>query len=246
MTDLAQEITLHQPLPAFGVPNPSPFCLKLEIWLRMAGVPFRTALCFNPRKGPTGKIPFITLDGEAIGDSEIIMATLRERRGIDLDRGLSEAERGVAHAFARLADEHLYWVIIYSRWMDDAVFPDFSRQLFAKMPAPLRVIAPPLLRRKVRRSLHIQGLGRHDPKTIYAKGEEDLAATAGYLGDKPFLMGETPRTVDASAFAMVTSIIDANLDTPLKVAAARYPTLAAYTARVRERYYAGGKGSADS
>lgn len=239
--EAGREITLHQPLPAFGVPNPSPFCLKLETWLRMAGVPFRTKLCFDPRKGPTGKIPFVTLDGETIGDTEVIIAALRERRGVDLDRGMSDGERAVARAFTRLAEEHLYWVVIYSRWIDDAVFPAFSRELFAKLPAIARAIAPPLIRRKVRKSLHAQGLGRHAPATIYAKGEEDLAAIAGQLGDKPFLMGAAPRTVDASAFAMVASIADANLDTPLKAIAGRYPNLRAYTARVRERYYEAGK-----
>jgi hypothetical protein len=26
--------------PAFGLPNASPFCMELETWLRMAGLPF--------------------------------------------------------------------------------------------------------------------------------------------------------------------------------------------------------------
>ena len=32
-------IKLFQFPPAFGLPNASPFCMKLETWLRMAGLP---------------------------------------------------------------------------------------------------------------------------------------------------------------------------------------------------------------
>ncbi|MDR6871877.1 hypothetical protein J2Y55_002890 [Bosea sp. BE125] len=33
-------ITLHSFGPGFGLPDPSPFCIKAEILLRMAGLPF--------------------------------------------------------------------------------------------------------------------------------------------------------------------------------------------------------------
>ena len=33
-------IKLYQFPPAFGLPNASPFCMKLETYLRMAGLPF--------------------------------------------------------------------------------------------------------------------------------------------------------------------------------------------------------------
>ncbi len=34
-------IKLFQFAPAFGLPNASPFCMKLETYLRMAGLPFQ-------------------------------------------------------------------------------------------------------------------------------------------------------------------------------------------------------------
>jgi len=33
-------IKLYQFAPAFGLPNASPFCMKMETYLRMAGLPF--------------------------------------------------------------------------------------------------------------------------------------------------------------------------------------------------------------
>jgi hypothetical protein len=40
-------ITLHQFAPAFGLPNASPFCMKLETYLRMAGLPCETAVTYS-------------------------------------------------------------------------------------------------------------------------------------------------------------------------------------------------------
>ena len=41
-------ITLHQFARAWGIPNLSPFRSKLEAYLRMAGVPYRTADALPP------------------------------------------------------------------------------------------------------------------------------------------------------------------------------------------------------
>ncbi len=52
-------IKLYQFDPAFGLPNASPFCMKLETYLRMAQLPFEiepaTLQAFN--KAPKGKMP---------------------------------------------------------------------------------------------------------------------------------------------------------------------------------------------
>lgn len=81
-------ITLFQFPPAFNVPNVSPFCLKLETFLRLAGLEYQVKPVMDPRKGPKGKLPFITLDGKAIADTAIIMRTLQQYYEFDLDAGL--------------------------------------------------------------------------------------------------------------------------------------------------------------
>ena len=61
-------LRLFQFPPNFGVPNPSPFCLKVETWLRMAGMDYQVKTVFDPRKAPKGKLPFIELDGRVIAE----------------------------------------------------------------------------------------------------------------------------------------------------------------------------------
>ncbi len=74
-------ITLFQFPAAFNVPNASPYCLKLETWLRLAGLEYQVKVVSDPRKAPKGKLPYVRIEGEAIGDSEIVIRTLGERYG---------------------------------------------------------------------------------------------------------------------------------------------------------------------
>ena len=119
-------ITLHQFGPAFGLRTASPFGLKLEAYMRLAGIPYRVEhFAGNPSKAPKGKIPFITDDdGRQMGDSALIIEHLVEKHGDKLDAHLTPAERAAGHALRRMTEEGLYFAILYSRWIDDAGFAD--------------------------------------------------------------------------------------------------------------------------
>src|SRR5579863_5163865 len=58
----------------FGIPNISPFCCKLETWLRITKIPYDVVDLPDPRKGPKGKVPFIEDVGQRLGDSSAIVA----------------------------------------------------------------------------------------------------------------------------------------------------------------------------
>ena len=85
----------------FGIPNISPFCCKLETWLRIAGIPYEVEVTTNPRKGPPGKLPFVDDGGVIIADSTIIIDHLKRTRGVDPDAGLDASQRALALATRR-------------------------------------------------------------------------------------------------------------------------------------------------
>jgi glutathione S-transferase len=85
--------------PDWGLPTVGPFALKLLAWLELAGLPYEQVFEANPRKGPKGKNPWIELDGERIGDSEVIIDLLRKRHAIDLDDGLTPEQVAIGHAW---------------------------------------------------------------------------------------------------------------------------------------------------
>jgi glutathione S-transferase len=82
--------------PDWGLPSAGPFAIKLLAWLELTGIPYEQAFEDNPRKGPKGKNPWIELDGELIGDSELIIEHLSKRHGVDLDAGLTNEQKAIA------------------------------------------------------------------------------------------------------------------------------------------------------
>jgi glutathione S-transferase len=229
-------ITLYTFGPAFGLPDPSPFVTKAEMLLKIAGLPYRTDTG-GFRKAPKGKLPYIEDDGETIADSTFIRWHLEKKYRIDFDRGLNAEQRATAWAFEKMAEDHLYWAVVDARWMDEANFAKGPRNFFRQVPAPIRPLMIPLIRRKIRNALYGQGLGRHARGEIAALGTRSIDAIAEYLGDKPFFMGAEPTGVDATVFAFAIGVLCPRFDTPLRSAAERHDGLKRYVGRMMERYY---------
>ena len=127
------KITVHGGREAYGVADSSPACLKLKTYLRMANVPYSSAVG-DPRKAPTKKVPFITHNGAAVGDSGLIIEHLKRTLGDPLDAKLSPEQCARGHLVRRTCEESLYWPLIYARWRDDAVWPQTAEQFRAMVP----------------------------------------------------------------------------------------------------------------
>lgn len=230
-------ITLYSFGPGFGLPDPSPFVTKAEVLLKMAKLPYR-ADTSGFKKAPKGKLPYIDDDGgETIADSTFIRWHLEKKYKIDFDRGLSPEQRAIAWAFEKMLEEHLYWAVVHARWMDDANFAKGPATFFRAIPAPVRPFLVAIIRRRLRQTLHGQGIGRHSHDEIVALGTRSVDATADYLGTKPFMMGAEPTGLDATAFAFVAGVLCPLFDTPLRSAAERHENLKQYVGRMTARFY---------
>jgi glutathione S-transferase len=73
---------------------------------------------------------------------------------------------------------------------------------------------------------------------VHAFGKRDLDALAGILGDRAYVLGDRPSTIDATAFAFLSSILDFPVVTPLTVAIRAHDNLVAFHRRMREQYLA--------
>jgi glutathione S-transferase len=230
-------IELWQFPTGLGLPNLSPFCMKVETWLKLAGVPYRSRVTLNLRKAPLGKLPVVRIDGRVIADSHTILEELSRACGVDLDAALTPAERAVAQAFTRLCSDHLYWCIVHSRWADEAGWRVTRPVFFGTIPQPLRWLAERVVRRKNLGQLRGHGLGRMAPDEVYRRGAQDLAAIADYLGAKPYFFGERATSIDATLYAFLANCWEIEMDTPLKAAVGRHANLVAYCRRLRERCF---------
>lgn len=229
-------ITLYNFGPAFGLPDPSPFVMKTELLLKMAGLPYRTDAS-GFKKAPKGKLPYIDDDGERIADSTFIRWHLENKHGADFDRGLSREQRAIAWAFEKMTEDHLYWAVLDARWMDDENFANGPRAFFRVVPAPMRPFVISMVRRDVRKKLHGHGMGRHNTEEICALGTRSIDAIAAYLGAKPYFMGGEPTGADATIFAFVAGVLCPRFETPLRTAAEAHGNLKAYVGRMTARFY---------
>lgn len=229
-------ITLYQFEPAFGVPNPSPFCFKVENYLRMTGEPYETRVG-NPRSSPKGKLPFIKDAGVVVSDSAHIVEHLVRTRGDKLDSHLSPRDRAIGHAVRRMFEEGTYFPLVYSRWVDEAGFASVRDTFFGKMPALARALVPSIARRMVKKQVHAQGTGRHAPEDIYAMIAADFRASADILGDSPYFLGAEPTSVDATAYAFLGLTLWAPRAPGLDGLLQKHPNLVAYCERMKARYY---------
>ena len=229
-------IKLYQFPPVFGR-NVSPFTLKLETWLKLAGLPYQVVAIRNPGQGPKGKLPFIEDDdGRFVADSSLIIEHLSRTRGIDLDAGLDPGQRALALALQRLLEDHLYFVGVWGRWVDPEGWATFGPALFAGVPAPVRHILAPFVRRRVRKSLVAQGLGRHRQHELYAMGRADLEAISVLLGERPFFVADRPTTIDAVAYGFLANLLLVPIETELKRSAQGFANLVAWTEAMEQRF----------
>jgi glutathione S-transferase len=230
-------IKLYQFAPAFGLPNASSFCLKLETYLRMTEIPFESVYGMEMGKTPKGKMPYI-VDGEkTIGDSGLIIDYLKQTYGDRLDDHLSATDLAISLAMRRLIEEHLYWVMVYSRWQEPANWEKIKAALFSDLPPILKSIVPNIVRNKTRQKLQGQGMGQHSAAEIYAIGCADVMALSDFLADKPFFLGAQPTSLDASAYGILVGLLWTPVESLVKAQAQQLPNLTAYCERMRDRYY---------
>jgi len=230
-------ITLHQTPAAWGVANVSPFCLKLETYLRMTGVPY-TARLADFRKAPKGKVPFIEEEGKMLGDSQLIIEHLKQKHGDALDARLSKEELAQGHILRRMLEESTYWHIIQERWASEEGWKSYKPIFLGIVPPVIGHVVVPGIRRKVIQALRAHGLGRHQPEEILALGKADVSAVATMLGDKPFLFGEQPTSFDAVVYAFIVSITAFPVDSPFKRFTQEQRNLVRLVDHFQQRYFA--------
>jgi glutathione S-transferase len=222
--------------PAFGLPDPSPFVMKTQVHLKMAGVPYRFERGAPPT-APKGKVPYIQDGSERIGDSTFIRAHVEKQYGFDFDKHLSTEQRAEAWAIERMLEDHLYFALIHARWMDDGNFAKGPAHFFDGLPAETREAARTQGRERVRQNLFAHGLGRHRDDEVVELGARSLEALSMLLGDKPYLFGDTPCGADATAFGMTASILTPFFEAPLRRSAERHDNLVAYCDSMMRQYY---------
>lgn len=234
-------LTLHQPPapPGWGpIPNLSPFCIKVETYLKMAGVPYRVAPA-DMREAPKGKIPYVrNVEGQLLADSGFIVEHLERSLDQPVDGQLTPEQRAQGHVLRRAVEEGTYFYVAWLRWGAPTSY-EYVRSAFKTfLPPVIGGAIMAAIKRSFVAKMTGQGVGRHTREEVVHLLKEDLAAYSMALGDKPFFLGDMPATVDATMYAFLLSVLQVPWDAEDKAFARSLPNLVAYEERMRRRYWA--------
>jgi glutathione S-transferase len=235
-------IAVYGYVPAWGLPCISPYVTKLVNYLTFTGLAYEVrpqSLATLDEESPFGKLPYIVdSDGTKVGDSNRIIAYLKQKYGDPLDGDQSPAEAATALAFNRLVEEHLYWSgIIQPRWRHLDQFEIYIPYIVAGADVTPEIREALLaFRDRIVAEFDGQGMGRRPDEEVLIFLREDIDALSTFLGDKPYFMGDKLRSVDASVYSTIRHITDVPWDWPGRDYARGKQNLVAYAERIREEF----------
>ena len=197
-----------------GVPNLSPFCCKLETWLRIAGIPYDVVDTPDPRQGPKGKLPFIEDGGVRIADSSIIIDHLVKSRRIDPDARLDPSQRALALLVQRTLEDHYAFIAAYTHLIREEGLRH-TRMRFESVPAFVRPMVARLVHRRIKDVLWKQGILRHSHQEIVDSALRDWRAVLNFMSE-PFFFGDQPTSIDAVVFGALATTALTPIETPVR------------------------------
>ncbi len=114
-------IKMYGHVPAWGIPDLSPYVTTIDLYLRMTGLPYELELG-DLGIAPYGKLPYIEDGDTVVADTSFILEHLKRTYGDPLDGGLDEKEEAVRLMLWRMMDESFYWYLIQGRYRRDEDF----------------------------------------------------------------------------------------------------------------------------
>lgn len=198
---------LHQFAPYGPFASASPFCEKVYRAFAFKGVPIEISNTPPEKIGQvspqTKKLPVVDVPGQRITDSSDAIAWLEanhpEPRLIPSD----PRDAALAHMLEDYADEGIYPLAVYYRWLVDENFAPFGDKTFGRLPAPIRPLVVKLVRGRVRKQLEGQGVGRQTETTIDQRLRDHVDALAMRVADGGWLVGDHLTIADLAVFCMV-------------------------------------------
>ncbi|CAH1258703.1 FAXC [Branchiostoma lanceolatum] len=228
-------VVLHQFQRAKHVPSLSPFCLKLETFLRMHNIPYMTIL--DSPLSSKGKMPWIQFNQSRVEDATFSVMFLSETFHIEVNGmsgSVTSQQKAMSRAVVSLVEESLYWTVAYCRWVDHV---DQTR---AELPydGVLKFVVPWMMAGIILREMYAHGIGKNSREELYSIMEGDLKALSDLLGEQSFILGERPCEADCSLFGVLAQIMWTLPGTRAEaLVKGEYINLANYCIRMRELFW---------
>ncbi|WP_420422210.1 glutathione S-transferase family protein [Simkania sp.] len=225
-------ITLFLYPELFGVPDNNPFGLKVDTFLRLTGLEYQAKHIIDTSEAPRQQLPYLVDGDNIVSDSNNMISYLIVNYELEIDNDLTRDQQSLSLLIRRMLDEHLYWVMAYSRWQDERFWPLFRDELLRSLPEISPEDLEPLRQINLGK-YQIQGIGKYSLDEIYQAGIDDLAVIAHFLGSQNYIFGKNVHSLDACIYGFLANIYYFEIDTPLKEFLVATKTLPAYCDRIR-------------
>jgi len=230
-------VILHTMHPGRAMPHVSPFALKVETFLRMTKIPYKTDISVLDAWVPKGRFPWISLNGVHMGDSQLIIEFLKKRFEPKLGNEYSPEERAAGGGMSVMVDQHLYWGIPMERFLFSS-YKNMYKTFSPKLKSWMIWAYQKYHKKDILARVQGQGIGTHEPKEIQQLLCNDIQNLSFFLGKKKFILGEYPSEYDAIIFGHLAQFVWGLPETKYEeVIHYVYPNLVEYCNRMKQQYY---------
>ncbi|XP_042864503.1 failed axon connections-like [Penaeus japonicus] len=227
-------VVLHQFWRGKYCPNFSPYVLKVECFMRLAGIKYITDI--QEPMGSRGLCPWITLNGEDIEDSQHIVDRLTKQFKVRLDDHLTPERKATLEAVRIMLEEQLFWILFMWRYYHTNCKTFKKTQIFPTWY--LYYFFQTMLYFHAQKRGKAHGIARHTLQEQIKMTEKQMEILNVLLGDGQYFGGDQPCSVDCIVFGFLAQGMWNDTDSPLEtLIKVTHPKLAAYCIRMKERIY---------
>ncbi|RNF01761.1 hypothetical protein TraAM80_06847 [Trypanosoma rangeli] len=192
--DDSKKLQLYVVPRSYAIPGVSAPCVAVDIFLRMAKVPYEVHTLDDPLISPTGKLPLIRYKGNCLDATDAIIAFVTSAFNVKVDNYLTEREKAIGVALETLA-KHCSW------WSYECLSHNERRSV-------VRVFLVKMLRKV---TMSDETLTQ---RAMLTRQEEDLQAIEKFIGNKKYLLGSTPTSYDCALYALLVPLVSSKADGP--------------------------------
>jgi glutathione S-transferase len=184
----------------------SPFVLQVDRALRLAKLPYERVVAdmFKLKQlNPTGQLPVLRIGDELVADSTRIMHRIEALEPGALTAGLDAAQLAEAWLWEEFADTSLYPHLLAVRWVDERGWPVPRKAFFGGLPAPVRAVVAPMVRRQTLAKLIGRDFLRGGLEACYERMGRILDALEARAPSTGFWLGARASVADLGLFAQL-------------------------------------------
>ena len=228
-------VVLHTYPRCCTVPNMSPFALKIETYCRMAGITY----VIDTEEPMGGKLmsPWITINGEEINDSELILDYLERHfsKPVAATEKLTPAQRAVGRMTQVMLDEHTMGLLAMKRYVIDNM--EYVATILPAQMKKMVLVYKLFFSGMIKKRMWLKGVGRFTEQEVLFFLYRDLQALADTLGKQAYLLGGEPTVYDAAAFSLLAQALCATAPEVELQVRQKHDNLCQYFDRMKSKFW---------